>query len=128
MLMMVLLDAIIIIFVTYTMMHKLPVHFKVMVYKIPTWLLSLILDFILLLPAGGFAFGAVASLVAEPIIYPMLVIDKKHTLKYVQYSIEKFGKIVEPSQMREAKKKARAEAKAKKRSSGKKWYDIFIDD
>ena len=113
---MVLLDAIIVVFVTFTVMHKLPVHFKVVIYRIPTWLLSMILDVLLLLPAGGFAFGAVATLVAEPIIYPMLVWDKKRTFKYVEKSIAEFGKIVEPSKFRELKKE---------KNSKEHWYSFI---
>lgn len=122
MLMMVVLDAIIIIFVTFTVMHKLPIHFKILIYKLPTWLLSIILDIILLLPAGGFAFGAVAALVAEPIIYPMLVWDKKSTLKYVEWSMKTFGKILEKDKVKEVLKKKKAQAKATKSAGRKNLY------
>lgn len=127
MLMMVLLDTIIVIFVTFTVMHKLPIHFKVLIYKMPTWLLSIILDFILLMPAGGFAFGAVAALVAEPIIYPMLVWDKNRTMKYVAWSIDNFGKILEHDKLKEALKEKKAQVRAKKHDERKKLYKKIGD-
>ena len=124
---MVLLDTIIVIFVTFTVMHKLPIHFKVVIYNMPTWLLSMILDVILLMPAGGFAFGAVAALVAEPIIYPMLVWDKKRTMKYVAWSIDNFGKILEHDKLKEALKEKKAQARAKKHDERKKLYKKIGD-
>lgn len=127
MLMMVMLDAIIILFVTFTVMHKLPIHFKVLIYKMPTWLLSIILDIILLLPAGGFAFGAIAALVAEPIIYPMLVWDKKHTLKYVAWSINNFGKILEHDKLKEAIKDKKTQDRASKHMKRKNVYKKLGD-
>lgn len=129
-LIMSLVAGVIILFAAITILSKLPVQFKALMYKVPIWLLSIIIDIIILVPASGFLFGVVAALVSEPILYGLLIWDYKRTNKYIQHSLNKYGKILSKAQMRKEDESIREKTvkeKADKSKSDTKWNGKKID-
>lgn len=59
--------------------RELPLMFKYMCYKLPNWLLSVIISISIIGPLAGWVIGPLALFLGEFVVYPWLVIDKKIT-------------------------------------------------
>ena len=58
---------------------ELPILFKYFCYKLPNWLLSIIISISIVGPLASWMIGPLALFLGEFIVYPWLVIDKKIT-------------------------------------------------
>ena len=67
--------------------RELPFMFKYWCYKLPNWLLSLLISMSIIGPLAGWMIGPLAFFLGEFIVFPWLVIDKRITLNKVDMLI-----------------------------------------
>jgi len=104
--------------VAFMFVFEVPITIKNWIYKLPVWAVSTAISILIVTPMAAWMIGPLAMFVAEFILFPTMVIDKKIVTKRVQ--LLKDAGMYPPSKkksihtlMKEAKKKTSTENESK---------------
>lgn len=102
---------------------ELPLIIKYWIYKIPTFLLSTIVNVLVLTPLYGLLVGGLAVFVGEFVLWPILAIDSKITrekIKFLKASGHWPPKNLKPREITRIVKKAKKEEKRRSKLEKRK--------
>lgn len=70
--------------IAFLVVFEVPITIKHVIYKLPVWFTSTVLNFIVFAFLGGWLIGPLGMFVGEFIMFPALAIDKRRTNKKVE--------------------------------------------